>query len=63
MLGLGSQVPKAILASQIDKHSTGQQITLKVGNLELMETTGEVAKVLRERGLSNDPSRTGSTTS
>eukprot|EP00975_Prorocentrum_lima_P043504 9133261-Prorocentrum_lima.AAC.1 len=28
MYGLGSRVPKSIDASQIDKHSSGQQITL-----------------------------------
>eukprot|EP00975_Prorocentrum_lima_P029152 6121525-Prorocentrum_lima.AAC.1 len=44
MLGLGSRVPKPIDASQIDKHSNGQQIAIRVGTLELMQTSCDVAK-------------------
>eukprot|EP00975_Prorocentrum_lima_P026360 5540268-Prorocentrum_lima.AAC.1 len=63
MFGLGSRVPKSIDASRIDKHSNDQQITLRVGTLEPMETSGGVAKVLRELRLLEDPPRIGSTTS
>eukprot|EP00975_Prorocentrum_lima_P009511 2023929-Prorocentrum_lima.AAC.1 len=44
MYGLGSRVPKAIDSSHVEKHPVGQQITLGVGIMELIETSGNVAK-------------------
>eukprot|EP00975_Prorocentrum_lima_P064209 12896191-Prorocentrum_lima.AAC.1 len=60
MLGLGQQVPTQLEVAQIDIHEDGHHIVIKSSSLDLIETIGQLATLLKGMVPRSTPSKSGS---